>query len=58
MKKSLNHVSKCFCLADLNNTMDAFVGKFTVEKRENYDGFFKGLGEYFFAIACLSPNVK
>jgi len=38
--------------------MDAFVGKFTVEKRENYDGFFKGLGEYFFAIACLSPNVK
>jgi len=29
---------------------DAFVGKFSVEKRENYDGFLKGIGECLFAI--------
>ena len=27
--------------------VDAFVGKFVVEKRENFDGFMKGIGEFY-----------
>ena len=33
--------------------VDAFVGKFVVESRDNYDGFMKGVGLYCDCKYCL-----